>query len=98
MQVESNNISDFEHLTSLFLAVCGCEKALVIDRRMPQLSCNISVAKDDAATLVQIKDWYLNAATQKAYIEGSQWESKLFEDSIAINANIYETIFILKIC
>ena len=97
MQVESNNISDFEHLTSLFLAVCGCEKALVIDRRMPQLSCNISVAKDDAATLVQLKDWYLNAATQKAYIEGSQWESKLFEDSIAINANIYETIFILKI-
>jgi PAS domain S-box-containing protein len=65
---------------------------------MPQLDLKFGITEqEDSAMLSDLKAWYLDSATQKAYIEGSQWEFKLFEDKISVNANIYETIFILKI-
>ena len=97
MKVESNNISDFEHLTSILLASSACEKALVIDRRATQFSCKLALSIDGADTIDQLKDWYLNTVTQKMYLEDSVWESNFIQNAITVNNITYETVFILKI-
>ena len=96
MKVESNNISDFEHLISILLASSGCEKALVIDRRKTQLTCKLAIASDGIDTMVQLKDWYLNPATQKMYLEDSVWETNFILNEITVNNITYETVFISK--